>query len=69
MNERGGVTRAGDRAIHARLTVTALFRGGTLVAARYAVREAPPLSVAGWLAVLQRALPGTGLAASRGAGG
>ncbi len=32
--------------MYARLTVTALFWGGTFVAARYAVREAPPFSVA-----------------------
>ncbi len=46
MTERGGATRPGDRAMYARLTVTTLFWGGTFVAARYAVREAPPFSVA-----------------------
>ncbi len=40
------MTRSGDRAMYARLTVTALFWGGTFVAARYAVREAPPFSAA-----------------------
>ncbi len=40
------MTGAGDRAMYARLTVTALFWGGTFVAARYAVREAPPFSAA-----------------------
>jgi len=40
------VTRAGDRAMYARLTATAIFWGGTFVAARYAVREAPPFSTA-----------------------
>ncbi len=40
------MTRAGDRAMYARLTVTALFWGGTFVAGRYAVREAPPFSIA-----------------------
>lgn len=40
------MTRAGDRAMYARLTATAIFWGGTFVAGRYAVREAPPFSTA-----------------------
>lgn len=46
MTGRGGAARAGDGAMYARLAVTTVFWGGTFVAARYAVREAPPFSVA-----------------------
>ncbi len=46
MTGNGGAALAPGRAVYARLTVTALFWGGTFVAARYAVREAPPFSIA-----------------------